>query len=223
MPSTPDILEHGTRQRLLEAAGEVFAARGFRDSTVREICRAAAVNIAGINYHFGDKESLYREVIQYTARAAFEKYPVGPAMDPATPAAERLRIFIRGYLDRLLDEGRPAWHGRLIAREMVDPTPVLDELVEAFVRPQYERVRAIVTELLGPAATPERVRRCVTSVVGQCIFFKNCRPVLDRLLPEQMYDAPARLELAEHIAGFALAGIAAARAAAGSPAQEGER
>lgn len=212
MHPVPDISEHGTRQRLLEAAGEVFADRGFRDATVREICRAAGVNIASVNYHFGDKVTLYREVIQYTARAAFEKYPVTQGLEPAVPAAERLRTFVSGYLDRILDEGRPAWHGRLIAREMVDPSPVLDDLVDAFVRPQYERIRAIVTDLLGSSASPSQVERCVTSVVGQCIFFKNCRPVLDRLFPGQSYDAPARRALAAHITAFSLSAIEGIRA-----------
>jgi AcrR family transcriptional regulator len=208
----PNSLESGTRERLLNAAGEVFADRGFRDSTVREICGAAGVNIAAVNYHFGDKVSLYREVIKFAGCAALEKYPASAGLDPSLPAADRLRAFVRNYLDRLLDEGRPAWHGRLIAREMVEPTPVLDELVEGFVRPQYERVRDIVTELLGPAATDERVRLCVTSVVGQCLFFKNCRPVLERLLPAHRYDSETRGKLAAHIASFSLGAIAAVRA-----------
>ena len=48
-----------TRRQLLEAAGAVFAEAGYRDATVREICRRAHANIAAINYHFGDKEKLY--------------------------------------------------------------------------------------------------------------------------------------------------------------------
>ena len=47
-----------TRQRVLEAAGEVFAERGFRAATVREICQRAKANLAAVNYHFGDKERL---------------------------------------------------------------------------------------------------------------------------------------------------------------------
>lgn len=213
------ILESGTRERLLNAAGEVFADRGFRDATVRDICRAAGVNIAAVNYHFGDKVTLYREVIQNAGRAALEKYPIAGTIDPAATPEQRLRAFVANYLNRLLDEGRPAWHGKLIAREMVEPTPILDELVEGFVRPQYERVTSIVGELLGPAATPERTRLCVTSVVGQCLFFKNCRPVLDRLLTDMCYDGDSRAALAEHIASFSLNAIAGIRA--GAPGETG--
>lgn len=203
-----------TRDRLLNAAGEVFAEHGFRNATVREICRVAGVNIAAVNYHFRDKGSLYREVFRHAGQAAFEKYPITGTIDPTATAEQRLSAFVRNYLNRLLDDGRPTWHGRLIAREMVDPTPMLDQIVEGFVRPQYERARAIVIELLGPAAREDRIRRCVTSVVGQCLFYKNCRPVVERLLPEQGYDEASRAALAEHVIAFSLHAIKGMRAEA---------
>ena len=57
-------LDHETRERLLDAAETLFADRGFKNVTVREICLAARANVAAINYHFGDKLGLYREVLQ---------------------------------------------------------------------------------------------------------------------------------------------------------------
>ncbi len=53
-----------TRDRLLRAGERLFAERGFKKVTVREICRAAGANVAAINYHFGDKLGLYREVMK---------------------------------------------------------------------------------------------------------------------------------------------------------------
>jgi len=205
-PLTPDG-EPDTRDKLLEAAGRVFAARGFRDATVREICTLAGANIAAVNYHFGDKLALYREVIKFAGCQAMAKYPPGQAFNEHLRPDDKLTAFIRNYLDRLLDEGRPAWHGMLIAREMVDPTSILDELVTTFVNPQYIRLTAIVSELLGPSATPERVRLCVTSVVGQCLFYKNCRPIVERIMPEHEYTPEGRERLAAHITAFSLAGI----------------
>src|SRR5208337_1816147 len=54
-----------TRQRLLEAAGELFAEKGFRLAGTREICRKAGTDIAAIHYHFGNKENLYEAVLRY--------------------------------------------------------------------------------------------------------------------------------------------------------------
>ena len=53
-----------TRERLLAAGQRLFADRGFKKVTVREICREAGANVAAVNYHFGDKLGLYREVLQ---------------------------------------------------------------------------------------------------------------------------------------------------------------
>jgi len=50
------------RRRLLEAAGEVFAEHGFKGATIQEISQRASANIASVNYHFRDKETLYHEV-----------------------------------------------------------------------------------------------------------------------------------------------------------------
>src|SRR5215212_6345145 len=95
-----------THQRLLDAAGEVFAEQGFRAATVREICRRAEANVAAVNYHFGDKEKLYAEVLNYAHRAAMVHVPSAPAAD-ATPE-QRLRGFVHAMVRGFLSEGRPA-------------------------------------------------------------------------------------------------------------------
>ena len=56
------------RNKVLEAAGEVFAQKGFKAATIREICSLAGMNLASVNYYFGDKDGLYREVIRYVYR-----------------------------------------------------------------------------------------------------------------------------------------------------------
>ena len=196
-----------TRTRLLEAAGETFAELGFKSTTVREICRRAGANIAAVNYHFGGKEELYAAVLTYTAQTAMERYPLGEALDPATPAPRRLEAFIRNYLERLLDEGRPAWFGKLVAREMFEPTGALDTVANNYGKPQFAKLRETVAEILGPGATDQMITHCAFSVIGQCLVYKHSRPMIERLAPEQGFGPAERAVLTRHITAFCLGGM----------------
>src|SRR5471032_3118729 len=83
-----------TRRQLLEAAGAVFAEAGFRDATVREICRRAGANVSAISYHFGDKEKLYAEVLRHSQSTALEKYPPLLGVSADAPPEKKLRAFV---------------------------------------------------------------------------------------------------------------------------------
>src|SRR5476649_1551139 len=99
-----------TRRQLLEAAGGVFAEVGFRDATVREICRRAGANVAAINYHFGDKETLYLEVLRYAHGKALAKYPPMLDLPDDAPPKKKLRAFVHSMLQRIFDKGPTSWH-----------------------------------------------------------------------------------------------------------------
>ena len=196
-----------TRQRLLEAAGEVFAERGFRNTTIREICRRAQANLAAVNYHFGDKERLYAEVMAYAHACALEKYPLARGESPEVPAAERLQAFIRYLLFSVFDKGAPAWLGKLMAREMIEPTNALDTLVESIILPMSKKLGAIVRELLGVPVPDERVHRCQMSIIGQCLHYRNARPVIQRIFPQQQYSPEDIAAMADHITRFSLSAL----------------
>lgn len=196
----------GTRERLLEAAGEVFAAKGFRRATIRDICQRAGSNVAAVNYHFGDKERLYAEVLHYAHHCA--DAGAHPAdVDMAGTPEERLREFIRVFLFRIFNEGRPAWHARLMVQEIFEPTVALDHLVEQAIRPQQQRLAQIIRDLVGPVIREKEVRLCVISIVAQCLHFRHARPVISRLYPDQTFQ-PADIEaIAEHVTRFSLAAL----------------
>jgi AcrR family transcriptional regulator len=197
-----------TRRQLLEAAGEVFAEVGFREATVREICRRAGANIAAINYHFGDKETLYLEVLRYSHGKALAKYP--PLQDVPDDAApeKKLRAFIHSLLLRIFDKGPTSWQGRLMSREMIEPTKALDSLVEERMRPMVAQLWKIVADILDCPVNDERVRLCSLSVISQCVFYNHCSPVVQRLFPNKLpHDAASISHLADHITKFSLAAM----------------
>jgi AcrR family transcriptional regulator len=206
--ATADPSPAETRRQLLEAAGAVFAESGFRDATVREICRRAGANVAAVNYHFGDKETLYAEVLRYAQGKALAKYP--PLLDVAenAPPEEKLRAFVKSFLLRIFDKGPNAWHGKLMSREMIEPTAAFDSLLEERVRPMAGLLWKIVAAVLDCPTTHERVRLCAFSIVSQCVFYHHCRPVISRLFPDQLPLDRADIErLADHITRFSLAAM----------------
>ena len=113
-------LEDGTRQRLIESAGQVFAEHGFRAATIRDICASAEANVAAVNYYFGDKERLYIEAVKYAHRACTQgmEFPDWPA---GTPGVDKLRDFIRVLVTRMM-EPSSVESLQLMMREMAQPT-----------------------------------------------------------------------------------------------------
>lgn len=199
-----------TRRRLLEAAVEVFAEEGFRKATLHEIARRADANIASTGYHFGNKEGLYAAVFEYAERQTANSHPPLPENDDGLPE-ERLRRHVSSFLSRLLDPNRPAWFARLLAREMIDPTPALDRLVRNRMRANHEQLSAILRELLGEDATDEAIRLCALSVIAQCTFYRNSAPIISRLYPDLVPTKEIE-HLADHVTRFSLAAILGLRA-----------
>ncbi len=188
------------RQRLLEAAGEIFAERGFDGATVRTISKRAGANLAAVNYYFRDKERLYIEAVKHAACGPAE----APAWPPGTPPAVKLRDFIRQMARNLFDPTRPAWHARLMMREMAQPTSACAELVRDYIGPRAAVLEGVLRELM-PAEAP-RWKRFMTafSIVGQLLFYVSHKPVLGLLAgPDALKHFDAET-VAEHVTDFSL-------------------
>ncbi|MEM8872838.1 MAG: CerR family C-terminal domain-containing protein [Planctomycetota bacterium] len=195
---------HDTRVRLLDAAGKVFAEHGFEQATIRDICAIAAANVASVKYHFGGKTELYRATMRHFRATAEERIP--ESAPPDAEPAERLRAYIRRAIYLILDQGPESVHGRLMAWEMTKPTPALDDHVEEVVRPMAGELREIVLAL-SPGLDEQAARAMMGSIIGQVLFYKHSRPVLEKLFPGQPTDAEAFERLAEHITSFSLRGL----------------
>lgn len=197
-------VQDATRTRLLEAAGEEFAENGFEAARVRTICRRAGVNLAAVNYHFGDKERLYIEAVLEAHRCGTKLLP--EAMFEQKTPAEQLRLFIHHFLENVLAMRRNTWHHALMLREMLRPTSACEVVVRESIRPRFERLLGILRKVC-PGAEERRSHALAFSVIGQCLHYKTARPVSERLVGAEGYAALDLDFLTDHITTFTLAAL----------------
>lgn len=196
-------LSDATRDKLLEAAGRVFAERGYEGATVREICVKAGVNVAAVNYHFRDKAGLYAEVLQHSMRAA-QLEAIRHTLRQDAPPEEVLRAVIKLRIQGIC-RGVPGWHFRIMAREMAQPTPAMANIIKRVSVPTYKRLLHVVGAILGVPPENDTTKLCATSILGQIFIYAAASPVLLQLWPELRL-TPAQVDrIADHIADFSLA------------------
>lgn len=196
-----------TRLRLLEAAGEAFADLGFRDATVRDICKRASANVAAVNYHFGDKERLYSATLDHWVRASYQRFPPNMGVEPGDQPQARLHASVRSLLFRTLGDGRQNCHGRLLLREFLDPTPALEAQIKAALGPMFQQLEQTIDELSDHLLDPAQRRLAVLSIIGQCVFHHQTRPLINQIYPTQTYATEDIEHIADHITAFSIAGI----------------
>jgi AcrR family transcriptional regulator len=193
------------RQRLLAAGLNLFADKGFRATSVRELARAAGVNVAAISYHFGDKAALYREIFSASMR---EQLP-GSAMPlEAIGFRDAIGAFYRGFLEPLKAGPQAAAMARLHYREYFEPTGVWQEVLEREVRPQFELLLRLLQRELGLARPDRDLQRLALAVVAMAVHPFSCRDEVQALAPA-VIDSPRNIDLlAQRLAGYACAIVA---------------
>ena len=207
-PSIPGPPPADPRLRILAAAGNEFATGGYEAATVRDICAAAAVNVAAVNYYFGDKRRLYLETVRHAHQELVRKVP-RPEWAPGTPPVVKLRDFLDTMLERMLGLGHTSWQTRLMLREVLHPTEACRELVEDYIRPHFTLLVSILDELSDHRLRQPELRRIAMGIVGQCFIYRAAADVVGMLVPageRESLHAPA--VLAAHITQATLAVIA---------------
>jgi len=196
-----------TRESLLAAASVVFAEKGYRDATIAEICERAGANVAAVNYHFADKETLYKEAWRHSFSESVKAHPPDCAVSDSAPPEERLRGQVAALLCRIADEGNREF--LIVQKELANPTGLLNEVMREELRPLHEKMESLVSELLGPYVSDMQVRFCVISIISQCINPMVARK--GRKGKREDKDGPPGVDdikaYANHVVRFSLAGI----------------
>jgi len=156
---------------ILKAASKLFAAKGFRAATVREICGAAGANIALVSRYFGSKAELYAKV----CRSLFDGIAAPLAkLDVDVDCARRWQGAVREWIERVLSitsavKSPEREIAGIFKHEMTSPSPMHDYLRREFMKPVFDCFRHLVE--MGGSRTEETTLRYMTSVWAQVSIY----------------------------------------------------
>ena len=173
--------DQDARERLLKAAGPIFASRGFAGATVREICSKAKVNIASVGYYFRDKMGLYREVIESIHGGKSRRFPIPDGLTHTDPE-DRLLAFVLTLLSRMLEEGEEGWQVRLLLRELEQPTEAIDTIVNEHFAPVFDQLCSTLGELIAGDIDSQDLKHFALSVIGQCLHYRVSGQAIGRIM-----------------------------------------
>ena len=173
-----------TRERIIRAATPLFAEKGLDGVTVREICRAAQVNGALVNYHFRSKEGLYRECVErvYAETHGAEMAALVDGVRDAKSWRAAVAKWIETFADALhATDGLAASAAGIYRRETVHPSAMQPYLDARFARPAREHLLRLM-EMAAP--TRREAWLWATSVWAQLsapalfapVWRASCRP-----------------------------------------------
>lgn len=198
-----------TRLRLLVAAADEFAQRGFDSARVRHIVDQASVNLAAVNYHFGNKEGLYRATIAHlTAGRQRAARPASKAESLQYTPEQRLEHRIFRLLQQFLDREGSAL-ARILAHEAMNPSGHVDDVVVGALRPEIVYLRERLQEI-APGAPVETLELAAIGVLGQCFLYQYAQPALGRLNPALPAGEALCRVVAAHAREMVVAGVRAA-------------
>jgi AcrR family transcriptional regulator len=195
-----------TRERILKAAQSLFADRGYKDTSVRAVVTKARVNQAAINYHFGGKDGLYREVLRAAIRALTEHQLAHAEEMKGMPRENALAEFIKYQLRPLAARDEISRHYRIFTWETIRPTTIYRKLISEEATPFLGLAVDLMRRFM-PKADQRTLTMAAIWLVGQCTVFVRNR--------EQLANSPVSLDLDEAavdrltnlISAWALAGL----------------
>ncbi len=167
-------------ERLLDAAGPLFADRPYDAVSTREIANKAKVNLSAISYHFGSKEGLYEAVFKKLiddmgpARrglSAFLNAAIGASKNSADVQREVIKSFVAMFIDTITSDENPRWRMQLIIRELQHPGLCFDLVMNGHINVIHDLVGKLIGSIIQKPADSEEVIIITHTVIGICLQY----------------------------------------------------
>lgn len=211
LPRASRLDGQATRLQILEKAGELFAEQGLANTTSKQICERSQANSAAVNYHFVNKEGLYRAVLlEAHARLVRMETLVSLNERPGSPQ-DKLRALITVLVERLHDHP-DGWALKVLTREVLSPSPEFEVVLKEQSFPKAHILRGLLGQIMNlPADHPTTLRSAI-SVFAPCLFLLIAYQPLKQHVLQGLNLEPQGL--IDHMMSYALGGLQAVAATA---------
>lgn len=171
-----------TRAKIIEAAGRLFADRGFDGVTVRDIAKKAETHLSAMNYHFRSKEALYREVVLNASRAASTSAGDQAELLAMKPKAA-LSLMVRESLADYQKSPSAKWQNTVLTRECWQPSEIFEEVVREFFKPELGFVAHIISRVTGQPEDSREVQFAVFALLSLTETFGLYQRLVEAVAP----------------------------------------
>ncbi|MCK9488147.1 MAG: CerR family C-terminal domain-containing protein [Xanthomonadales bacterium] len=199
-----------TRLRILDVAGRLFAQSGYAATTSKMVCIEAGVDLASINYHFGNRGGLYEAVLIEGHRRLIDLKTLEALAGSDVPPEDKLGRLIDGLVAQFLLE--ESWAARVLARELLSPSDHLNALMTHGVEPKLRVGLELLSQITGLPPDDPALLRCLVSVLAPSLALLILGGLEKGVATEVLKMSTD--EIANHLKCFAMGGLAAVGAQA---------
>ena len=200
MNGSSDLQQTDAKRRLVRAALQVFASKGYEGASTREICRLADVNVAGIHYYFGDKASLYREVFRIPEQMG--PFPLEMA-DPNVPVRGALVAFY-GHIMAYIAAPELQQLRLVVLREELQPSGALDGQPDG-PRRMHDDLTRFLCRTIGIPEPDTALHHLAFSIGGLALVLFVHRTAVNQIAPALLSDDAALTSTIERMADHGVA------------------
>ena len=200
-----------THRRLLDAAEELFAAKGLDGTSIRDITTKAKRNQASINYFFGNKQELYEELFRQRLREMRDSRlkaikAVSGGKTKAT-LEKLLHAYAEDFLEPFSDPRRSQRFMQLLFREMAEQRLPKNMFLDELAAPTLTAMEEAIT-VLCPNLNKHDSLMSVLSLTGQLVHIMQVRVLFEGAQGHSIASIDID-DAVEHIVKFSAGGIRA--------------
>ena len=170
-----------TKERIIQAAGPLFAQHGYDGTTSKAICQQAEVNMAAVNYHFGSRDGLYIAVLEEVQDYLLNIDELKKLARVEDSPREKIERFVDFFIEDAFCKND--WHVRVWIRELLQPSPHIQRIITQKGLPKFYIAAEIFEQALGYKKTDIAFYGAYISLVAPFImtFLAQNSPVVDAL------------------------------------------